>query len=116
VDYFPQVNKFIAQARTKNLHVLIFNNDGQNSSQTFALEYMMSYHKVSLDSAKLYMERIVKVRIESNFEQALEMWEQRLADEKVPSQSTHTNFDVFTPIMSKQHSRRASIQRKIAWS
>ncbi|KAH7684613.1 dual specificity phosphatasecatalytic domain protein, partial [Aphelenchoides avenae] len=116
LETFAQVNRFIAEARQRNMHILVFNSDGRNSCQALALQYMMNYHKISFDCARAYMERIVKVRLENNFQRALEMWERQLIqNQKLPPSLTSGPDFSSTTVLADRH-RRGSMQRKIAWS
>ncbi|CAJ0963558.1 unnamed protein product, partial [Mesorhabditis belari] len=77
---FPTVNKFIAEARTKGAHVLLYSKDGRNGCQAMALQYIMFYHKMSLDYALRYFRTVYPdgVILSKNFEASLRLWENKL--------------------------------------
>ena len=79
MEEFTKINNFIAQARSKNIQVLIFNKDAQDLCQAIAIQYIMDYHKLPLSHAIAHLQKNdnVKVRISPKFMQTLRQWEEK---------------------------------------
>ncbi|CAJ0568955.1 unnamed protein product, partial [Mesorhabditis spiculigera] len=84
-SHFPAINRFVAEARAKGAHVLMFSRDGRNACQAMALQYIMYYHKMSLECAMRYFYTVYPegVQIEENFMGALKLWEKKLENNPV---------------------------------
>ncbi|KAE9550109.1 hypothetical protein FO519_006684 [Halicephalobus sp. NKZ332] len=85
LDEFSKINNFIAEARSKNIQVLIFNKDAQDLCQATAIQYIMDYHKIPLSHAIAHLQKNdnIKVRISPTFMDALRQWEQKTVNDGV---------------------------------
>ncbi|KAI1708805.1 hypothetical protein DdX_11558 [Ditylenchus destructor] len=78
-EKFSLVNAFITEARAKGVQVLLYNEDEeQDYSQAFAIQYMMYYHKIGLTYAKSHLERSAKLNISTQMDDCLNQWEEHL--------------------------------------
>ncbi|KAI1722732.1 hypothetical protein Ddc_06906 [Ditylenchus destructor] len=78
-EKFSLVNTFITEARAKGVQVLLYNEDEvQDYAQAFAIQYMMSYHKIGLTYAKSHVERSAKLNISTQLDDCLNQWEDHL--------------------------------------
>uniref|UniRef100_A0A914WTD8 protein-tyrosine-phosphatase n=1 Tax=Plectus sambesii TaxID=2011161 RepID=A0A914WTD8_9BILA len=81
VAVFTEVNRFIMAARAQGKQVLIYSEDGRNSNQALAIQYIMSYHNLPVIKAIAYFEtNCMPVRLTNNFRTALALWEKQLRE------------------------------------
>uniref|UniRef100_A0AC34QMX9 Uncharacterized protein n=1 Tax=Panagrolaimus sp. JU765 TaxID=591449 RepID=A0AC34QMX9_9BILA len=88
LEHFATINSFIAQARSKNIQVLLFNKDGMDLVQAVAVQYIMFYHSLPLSHALAHLTKTnIKVKISQKYLDVLRLWEEKVANAKVANKA-----------------------------